>query len=880
MTKLRLIILSVLTLQIYSGCSSSQKTTSNDPDVVLEDTVIVEWEHDETLEQSDKVYPDPKNYQASHERVMDLLHTRLEVRPDWEKRYLYGKAFLTFKPYFYPADTLVLDAKGFNIHKVSLVEKGKITDLQYAYDSLQLNIKLNKLYSRKDTFQIFIDYTAKPYELPSGGSFAITEDRGLYFVNADGADPDKPRQIWTQGETEASSAWFPTIDKPNESTTQEIFITVADTLVTLSNGILKEVKNNNNGTKTWYWNMAKPHAPYLFMIAIGDFAIVKDKWRNVEVDYYVEPEFEPYAKNIFGNTPEMLEFYSNILKFPYPWPKYAQIVVRDFVSGAMENTTATVHFEGLQRTNRELLDETYEDIIAHEVAHQWFGDIVTTESWTNIPLNEAFATYGEYLWFEHKYGRNKADYHLEKDRMTYWAEAESKQVSLIRYYYEDKEHMFDAHSYQKGGAVLHMLRKYVGDEAFFAALNIYLERNKYQPVEIHQLRLAFEEVTGRDLNIFFNQWFMEPGHPVITVDHEYDQFSDESIVKISQKHSLSDNMLYILPVAIDVYKNGTVERYLKTIDEYTEAFHFPGKADLINFDAENMLLAEITENKSTEAYIFEYKNSPLYQDRMDAVIYLSALQDFAPAKEVIFEALSDTFFAIRKFAVEKIEFEDEDIAIINKLKELALNDADSKVRAAALIQLYGTQNQAYESVMVKALSDSSYLAQGEALYGLYVLNPKQALRYAKDFENEKNINIVLSLADIYSNHGGPEKNDYFLKKLKELRSWNKYTLITYYANYLTRMDDLDLVKSGFSTLKDIAINEPEWLFRYNAKKSMDRLLENYILLLSELKINDPDGKFTKDIQQLVNDVKAMIEEVKQKETNETLKKIYMLKDDS
>src|SRR5690606_2136829 len=202
------------------------------------------------------------------------------------------------------------------------------------------------------------------------GSAAITDAKGLYFINPKGEDKDKPIQVWTQGETEASSVWFPTIDKPNQKTTQEIALTVPDKFVSLSNGELVSQKKNNDGTRTDNYKLDKPHAPYLFFIGAGDFAVVKDSYKGKEVSYYVEKEYESVARQIFGMTPEMLGFFSKILNYEYPWNKYAQMTVRDYVSGAMENTTAVLHQESAQQDARELLDGNHwERVIAHEAIH-------------------------------------------------------------------------------------------------------------------------------------------------------------------------------------------------------------------------------------------------------------------------------------------------------------------------------------------------------------------------------------------------------------------------------------------------------------------------------------------------------------------------------
>ena len=277
----------------------------------------------------------------------------MKVSFDFDKQYVFGKATLDLTPYFYPTQTVVLDAKGFDIHKVEL-KNG--TALTYDYKDDLLTIQLDKEYQPKEKYTLYIEYTAKPNERTIGGSAAITQDKGLYFINPKGETPDKPTQIWTQGETESNSAWFPTIDKPNERCTQEITVTIREDFETLSNGVLKSSKSNGDGTRSDYWVMDMPHAPYLFMLAIGDFAVVKEEWRGKEVAYYVEKEYEQYAKRIFPYTLEMLDFYSDLYGYDYPWQKYSQVVVRDYVSGAMENTTGVIFGEFMQGTERELID--------------------------------------------------------------------------------------------------------------------------------------------------------------------------------------------------------------------------------------------------------------------------------------------------------------------------------------------------------------------------------------------------------------------------------------------------------------------------------------------------------------------------------------------
>ncbi len=270
-----------------------------------------------------------KIFRGSHPKVNDLVHTKLEARFDYDKSYLYGKVWITLRPHFYNTDSLLLDAKGMDIKEVSIVKGAGKSKLKYTYDDAELRISLDRIYKNNETYTIYMDYVSKPDELKVKGSAAITGAKGLYFINPKGVEKDKPTQIWTQGETEATSVWVPTIDKPNQKTTQEIYMTVPAKYVTLSNGLLKSQKKNTDGTRTDYWKMDLPHAPYLFFMGVGEYAIVKDSYKGKEVSYYVEKEYAPVARGIFGHTPEMMKFFSDKLGVEYPWQKYAQIVGRD-----------------------------------------------------------------------------------------------------------------------------------------------------------------------------------------------------------------------------------------------------------------------------------------------------------------------------------------------------------------------------------------------------------------------------------------------------------------------------------------------------------------------------------------------------------------------
>ena len=646
-------------------------------------------------------------YRGSYTRKTDLINTRLDLSFDWDSAYVHGKATIQAKPYFYATDQLLLNANGFRINNVSLVNSYDKKPLLYTYDGKILSITLDKVYNNDQNYTVFIDYVAMPNKLKIGEDISSSGDRGMYFINLDGKEKNKPKQIWTQGETECNSNWFPTINDTQEKMTQELNITVPNDFVSLSNGTLEFSTLNGDGTRTDSWRQEQVHSTYLTMLAVGNFTITKDKWRNKEVNYYTEPAYASTAKLVFGNTPQMMEFFSVKLGVDYPWDKYSQIVVRDFVSGAMENTSATVFYEGLNMSEGQYIDQNQDDIISHELFHHWFGDLVTAESWANLPLNESFATYAEYLWDEFKNGRDQADFKGFQDMSIYIGNKSKDNVDVIRFDYADREHMFDEISYQKGGRIIHMLRKTVGDAAFFKALNLYLTRNAYKSAEIHDLRLVFEEVTGTDMNWFFNQWFLSSGHPVLDIQNAFDPERKEVSVTIRQNQDLSKTPLYRIPLAIDIYFNGKVERKEIVLDKQKQSFIFPVAAlpDLVNVDAEKYILAEKSEVKTLQQYIFQYEHAPLFMDRLEAVIMFLQKKEESLSKKTLITAFKDKSWVIRNTALIVMEYlsNQERTSVYEQIKELALKDGNSQVRASA-VEILGKYFRSMDNRTVFAIT--------------------------------------------------------------------------------------------------------------------------------------------------------------------------------
>jgi aminopeptidase N len=665
-------------------------------------------------------------FKGEKPKINDLKHTELKIRFHPEEHTMDGEANITLRPHFYPVDSLTLDAKSMQIHEVKVDGR----PVRYHYDGQKIHIRLPETYTSAETYKVYIKYTAQPDSVKTEGGTAISDNRGLYFINTRNETDAYPPQIWTQGEPESASAWFPTIDSPNQKSTEKIEVTVPSEWVSLSNGKMIASYENNDGTRTDVWVQEKPHAPYLFFVGTGPFAIVKDSLGKLPVWYYVEKKYEPVARQIFGKTPEMIRYFSRLTGVPYPWDKYHQIVVREFVSGAMENTTAVSHSSMAYRPASKLIDNNpWEDVIAHELFHHWFGDLVTAESWAQISMNESFADYSESLWEEHDEGPDKADMIRDRKRKMYLQLPGSKTKNLVRFHYHRPDDVFDVISYQKGGLILHMLRNYVGDSAFFKGLNLYLKRNAYKTGEAARLRLALEEVSGMDLTEFFNQWFYGSGNPVLDIRYKYNDTTGKAKVIITQK----TKKIWKFPLQIDIYEGNSYRSHPVFVrDSITEfLFSYHKRPDLINVGARHILLAEITDHRPAETYYFQFFHAKNYMDRKAGLE--KAIENKNKSREafrVIAAALNDPFYAIRVKAVKALDIKSPyfNKKIEHKLTDMALYDRKTLVQAAAIEKLGELKKKKYLTLFKKQLQSPSYSIKTAAFKALAQTDQKEIFK--------------------------------------------------------------------------------------------------------------------------------------------------------
>ncbi|MCX6212107.1 MAG: M1 family metallopeptidase [Bacteroidetes bacterium] len=766
------------------------------------------------------------NYKAFPTKENDLVHTKLAASFNYAQSTMDGETWIVLHPHFYPTSNVTLDAKAMDIHQVGLIVNNKTIPLSYQYDSLQLFIQLDKTYKASENYTLYIKYTARPNAYKGKISASINDVKGLYFINPLGKDSSKPTQVWTQGETEGTSVWLPTIDKPNQKSTQEFLLTVPSKFVSLSNGLLVRQVDNKNGTRLDVWKMDLPHAPYLFFIGIGDYAIVKDNYKGKEVSYYIEKEYEKVARKIYGNTPAMLAFFEKITGVNYPWAKYAQMSARDFVTGAMENTTATLHSDKVQQDARELLDENaWETTIAHELFHQWFGDLVTPESWSNITVNESLADYSETLWTEYSKGKDAGAYENYMNQKYYLSSPTDAEKDLVRFYYDEKDDLFDLVSYQKGGRILNMLRHYVGEDAFFASLHSYLVDNQFSFGSAIKFKLAFEKVSGKDLNWFFNQWYYGNGHPYVRIQQKYLEDKKKVLVMIQQTQTA--NKLFTMPIGIDVYVAGIRNHYEVWAKNKVDSFYFDAASapENVNVDNDKVLLWEKEDAKPFAQFAYQYDHARNLIDRLEAVNEAAENMKDAKAQMMLSKALKDSFYMIRNIAIHSYNPAAMTAEIETSIAQIASKDPSNKVKEEAIDALGALYKPTYKKDFIQWAKDSSYIVSGAALEALEKIDSTEAKNIALLVSKHPiKKRLKKSVVFVLAKYGDDSTFDFVASKIKVLNneSAEKFYLMIPFSQLMTKVNDpikfkegIDLIVAAREAIPQEYRNETDYFF--NAK---------------------------------------------------------------
>jgi len=570
------------------------------------------------------------------DRPVAVSHVCLSLEPDLAAHTLQGQSRLDLTARRDGLDKVELNAVDMTIERVSV--DGKLVS-GVDYDGECLRIPLGRTFERGERFSLAVDYHCKPR-------------RGLYFVGPDQAHPDRALECWSQGQDDDSRFYWPCVDLPVEKATSEVFCTVPAGVMVLSNGDLADQRDLPDGRARWHYVLDLPHSPYLVTVVCGSFMELKDRAPETGVDvyYYASKDREADARRSLGRTPEMIDFFSRRIGVPYPHRRYSQVFVHDFIFGGMENTTATTLTSEAILDERAALDHDIEGLVSHELAHQWWGDLLTCREWPEAWLNEGFATYFEYVWREHTRGRDEADVDLLADLDAYLGEAGTYQRPIFCRQYEAPIDLFDRHLYEKGGRVLHMLRHELGEDNFWRALLLYGERHARGSVETRDLTRAIEEATGRNLDWFFDQWVDSPGHPELEGAWEWDADQKVGTLRLEQKQSGDRPQRFTTRVCFEVEGVQSEERVEVSQRSHAFEFHLAARPTQVIFDPGDVVLKSIKLKKPHALWERQLEAARLGVDRVLAARALADLPEPAAVVALAAALESDSFWAVRAAA--------------------------------------------------------------------------------------------------------------------------------------------------------------------------------------------------------------------------------------
>lgn len=666
-------------------------------------------------------------------RFVKIDHIKLEIRVDLQSKLLSGVCTTTFKTAASEVTQLVFDAVDLVVE--SVVDASD-SPLMFDQSNDKLNIVLSRTFKKGETGEVRVRYH-------------VQEPRaGLYFIAPDTDHPERPWQLWTQGEDEDNRYWFPCHDSPHEKATTEMIVTVDQKYTAISNGrLISRTVNSQSREVTYHWKQAIPHSSYLVTLCVGEFVETSDSWKNskgelIPVVYYSLAGREEETKVSFGKTPEMIEFFSRSIGVDYPYEKYAQIVAWDFIYGGMENTSATTQTEYTLHPASLEQDYSSEPLVAHELAHQWFGDLLTCKEWRHAWLNEGFATYFETLWTHHAHGKEEALYELYQNEGIYKEEdGGAYRRPIVTNVYISPSDIFDRHLYEKGGRVLHMLHLLVGDAVWWQAIRSYVERHRSQNVETIDLQRVFEECSGRSLGWFFDQWVFKAGHPELKVSASH--VAEKSQIKISISQTQKQNELtplFQFPLRIKVCEKGVEKTITFEIKEKDHTFWIPcdQKPDFVSINCENTVLGEWKIETDTAWQINQLSKDQDVMGRIQAAKTLSKNHS-RKVLEALGSALESEKFWGAQVEIAAALSKNPSPRALELLEQALQNTKHPKARKAIIQALGEYRSESQIEKLVKILkTDSSPIVQGAAAQAIgKTQSPKAFSVLAAEFLNKK-----------------------------------------------------------------------------------------------------------------------------------------------
>ncbi|MFI5059403.1 MAG: M1 family aminopeptidase [Candidatus Acidiferrales bacterium] len=658
-------------------------------------------------------------------RDYDLQHSKIALRFDLDQKKVLGDVTHSLSILKDGVTKLAFDSAGLSIQSVSI---GKITgDRKSASAAAKFETTSDKLIvvlpgaaKEGEKFEVQIRYEGKP-------------KKGLYFILPDKDYPDRPRQIWTQGESEDTRYYLPTYDYPNDRLTTETILTVPGSWITVANGKLIGISDAGGGLKTWTWRESLPSSTYLITVVAGEFEELKDSWRGIPVTYYAPKGRGDRLAINYGRTPAMIDLFSKKLGVDYPWEKYAQSMVDDFVAGGMENSSATTNTSSsLEHPKLASEFTTGEDpLISHELGHQWFGDLVTCKDWGDIWLNEGFATFMETVWVESHFPKDQSEYERWSNAREWFHQSNLYSKPIVRHDFDDSGE-FDGNAYGKGGWVLDMLRHQIGEDAFYRGLKHYLEVNRGKNVVTADLARAIEESTHINVDQFFTQWIYGAGAPKFDLSYAYDDAKHQVALTVKQTQNRGGRVgLFHIPAEVEITTPTGPRLYTITVSKEADTFTFPADSAplLVLFDKGGHILKSAEFHKEKREWLYQLKNAAEFSDRADAVFALGKIKNDEEVVAALANALrNDKAWGVRATAADTLG----QLGGASASKQLldALNTTNEPwVRNRVVSALANFKDDAAVAAKLESIAreDSSYRARAAALQALARLKAPNTL---------------------------------------------------------------------------------------------------------------------------------------------------------
>ncbi len=644
------------------------------------------------------------------DRPGQVEHIFLDLTLDIPNQSYEGTCSIQIKPVRSGIDRFTFDAVNLIIDAVTVAEISQ----KFDYDGEQLQVQLTEPTEAGKIVKVAIAYRV---EKPQ---------RGLYFIAPDKHYPNKPVQVWTQGEDEDSRFWFPCFDYPGQLATSEIRVRVPKNLIAISNGELVETQEGKD-FKIFHWHQKQVHPTYLMTLAVGDFTELRDEWNGKPVTYYVEKGKETEARISMGKTPRMIEFFSAKYGYAYPFPKYAQVCVDDFIFGGMENTSTTLLTDRCLIDERAAIDNrNTESLVAHELAHQWFGDLVVIKHWSHAWLKEGMASYSEVLWTDHEYGADDAAYYLLNEARNYLDEDASRyRRPIVTHVYREAIELYDRHLYEKGACVYHMIRAELGEDLFWKAIAQFVNDNAHSTVETVDLLRAIETATGRNLLFLFDQYVFRGGHPDYKVAYSWDSDSNLAKVTVTQTQAKDGNSKDLFDLKIAIAFGYTIEEtdpalFSVRICDREQSFYFPleQKPDFISFDVSNPTLKTVALEYPFPELKAQLQHDPDPVSRIYAAEALGKKGGLESVRALATALKQEPFWGVRVEVVKNLATIKLDQTFVEVL--VGLEDADAKVRRAT-VEALATIKTADSYKALKPIvekGDASYYVEAAAIRAL------------------------------------------------------------------------------------------------------------------------------------------------------------------